>query len=223
MDHAMNEAEAPNGTVLPFRRPVVPTDGGEAFRANTHNVHRIIMRLVLKKCTPSEIADALGMHLGTISRIINSDIFRAEMNALHDRADERVIGETTQDVHSWLKRMCHGDGKNGGKVTQTLEQLIDNAKTSDRLKADICFDLLDREVGRKNVSRHEVVVDYAQVVQAAYARRQAMLSLPAPEGPVRFADHPEYDPPSGAVEPRQFTLEGFASDAIEVESSAPVE
>lgn len=216
MDTPTHEAQSPGARVIPIR-----TLGADEV-PDVRPRWRIIMRLLLRDIPVWEIAEAMNMHPGAISRVINSDIFKAEFEKLQSRADAKVLSE--QDAQQWIKRLCTT------KVTKTLEELLDNSK-SERLKADICFDLLDRG-GHSRTERREVVVDYASAVVAAFERRKALRAnggvLPGREEPVRFADIPDYTPPSGEPESKTWELEGFdpavpneAATAIQVVKETP--
>lgn len=163
--------------------------------------HRSIMRLHLRNLRPAEIAECVGLSLDQVYNIMRSDMYKAEMKALQGRANDKVI-DGVVNVRRKIEQLS-------GQSIATLENLLEYT-SSDRLKADIAFDLLDR-AGFKPVEKREVVVDYATVLQRAYQRRSERnldakdatlvvtnapnaTELPAPE--VKQYELVGFDPPS---------------------------
>lgn len=109
----------------------------------------------------------MGMSTHAINLITSSDIYRAELAKLNDRADDKVINEIV-DVRSKIEELA------GTSITE-LEKMLTAKETAEKLRADICFDILDR-AGHAPTERQEVVFSYAEAATEAYQRRRAQIT-----------------------------------------------
>ena len=129
--------------------------------------HRSIMRMQLRGMTHNEIAQAVGMSTSQVNFIVNSDIYKSELEKLQQKADEAIIGEQINNTKEF-ERLA-------GISLEKHEKMLNSNTISDKVKADICWDFLDRqEVSEKKAEdKSGIKNSYVEALTSAYEKRKA--------------------------------------------------
>lgn len=95
--------------------------------------HRSMCRaMVAGGLTPGQLATAYGFTPGQITRIINSPMFRLELERLEGEAEELAI-----DVRADLKRIAV-------RAVEILDEQMNQVGTTEQTKQKAAFGILDR-------------------------------------------------------------------------------
>lgn len=132
--------------------------------------HRAIMRFQIQGMTNLEIAERLEMTPQAVSYIVTSDLYKAALTQLQDKADDLTI-ETQIDVKKKIAELSVYS-------IQDIEKMLksDGYNISPRLRAEMHWDILDRAGQREPEKEPDMAnQDYATALQEAYARRKANL------------------------------------------------
>ena len=170
---------------------------------SVHSRHRIIMRMQLKGFTTTDIAETLGMNISSLSYVMNSDIYKAELEKLQARADDRTVDEVV-DVKRKLEQMS-------GFAVSKLDEMLRDPKTADKLRVDMIFDVLDR-TGNSAPKKVEHLHDYTSALQKAFENRKKLRA--AHNGSIQV-DSVSSRPPSLDDSSAQVSL--FVDNTITVE------
>lgn len=94
--------------------------------------HRAMARAMLAGALPKDLAIRYGMTLSSLTRIINSPLFKLEYYRLENSLENMVVDEVRQDLESLRPRA----------VEVIAEELVAQQASARRTKC--AFDLLDR-------------------------------------------------------------------------------
>lgn len=125
--------------------------------------HQIIMRLHLAGASQVDIAKVLDITPQMVSIVQNSDIYKAEFNKLQAAANQKAVEENV-DIQKRIENLA-------GKSLTVLEELLNDAFTDGKLKADVAFDILDRG-GYRPAQKVTHTLDWGARVQDAYQTRK---------------------------------------------------
>lgn len=130
--------------------------------------HRAIMRAVLKGMSAGEIAEVSGLTERAVRMIVGSEIFQKELLKLEARADDECISGVV-DVRAKIKELS-------GVSIDVLDKILRDRMMHPKLRADIAFDILDRDgYGAVKKVEESIAVSLVDATVSAFAKRKAKL------------------------------------------------
>lgn len=111
--------------------------------------HRLLMRLLISGTSQVEAAKLMGCSAVRISQLVNSELFKAEMEGMQKEIGDRFV-ENEADVITECKRRLMGMAE---AATKTMEGLMAGAE-SEQVRAKMAESVLDR-VGLKAIDKVE--------------------------------------------------------------------
>lgn len=132
--------------------------------------HQMIMRLHLVGVSQKDIARILEITPQMVSIVQNSDIYKAEFVKMQAATNEKAV-EDAVDIRKRIEALA-------GQSLTVLEEILRDAMTDDKLRADVAFDILDRG-GYRAAQKVDHTVNFGQTVQNAYNRRKEIRAAEA--------------------------------------------
>jgi predicted transcriptional regulator len=127
--------------------------------------HRNIMRLQLANFNKKEIAEMVGLSEAAVGYITNSDIYKSELSKLEQEINTKLVDEAL-DVRKEISALSK-------KAILELKAILYNESANPKLKADVAFDILDRD-GFAAPEERRVTIEWTDAVKKAHARRKEL-------------------------------------------------
>lgn len=165
-------AHIPEYSQLPVRnrRPVspgrTPSDRGQAWQL-THlwEHHHTMKRLSILGWTPKEIANYLGMDVGSVRSCLNSEIMRREVALMRASLDKTAV-DVAKKLQDMAVRSC-----------DVLENILEDEEAPTAIRAKVALDVLSR-AGHAPVTRVTGSIDHrhftAEELQQIKARAEEL-------------------------------------------------
>lgn len=128
--------------------------------------HYLIMRMQLNGFSRDDIAEAVNLTPAAITLITSSDIYREEFKKLNDKANDNVLQEEQEFRRKIRELSIYG--------LSELETILKSKEASAKVKADIVFDLLDRDGIVAPDKDTDFASNYVNQLETAYRKRKVI-------------------------------------------------